>query len=447
MKDKIAVIDDHADSLELLREALSPAYEVETFSDPVEALEKIRKLTFSAVVTDVMMPTMNGTELMNRILKLKPTLPVILITAFGTLEAAANTIKSGAFDYLSKPLNLNEIRLVVSNAVSHYHINADAQTGAGGKRDEINVSNVVGKSEKMLRVFKIIGRAAPTNSSILIQGESGTGKEIVARSVHINSPRADKPFIPINVAAIPEQLLEAELFGHEKGAFTGALFARDGFFTEADGGTLFLDEVGEIPLLLQPKLLRVLQEHEVRRIGSTASKIVDVRIIAATNRNLEELVHDKLFREDLFYRLSVIKIELPPLRERKEDIPLLIEFFINKYNRQHNKQVTGLSEDLSSKLLNLDWPGNVRELENFVDRAIALAAGPVLTLSDTDLPTTRKVDDEWANRIPPNISLEELESEYIKRVLKEHDNNYVEAAEILKINKSTLYRKLGKPQK
>lgn len=341
MKDKIAVIDDHADSLEILREALSPAYEVETFSDPIEALNKIKSGFFSAIVTDVMMPKLNGVELMKDIITTIPNLPVILITAFGTLDAAANTIKSGAFDYLSKPLNLNEIRLVVSNAVAHFNIAKKSPKNQSGSLKEANISNVVGKSEKMLRVFKLIGRAAPTNSSILIEGESGTGKEVVARSVHLNSPRADKPFIPISVAAIPEQLLEAELFGHEKGAFTGALFARDGLFTEAEGGTLFLDEIGEIPLQLQPKLLRVLQEHEVRKIGSTVSKIVDVRIIAATNRNLEQLVREKLFREDLFYRLSVIKIDLPPLRERQEDIPLLIEYFINKFRLQHNKKISG----------------------------------------------------------------------------------------------------------
>ncbi len=447
MKDKIAVIDDHADSLEILREALSPNYEVETFSDPVLALKKIREYSYSAVVTDVMMPSMNGVELMTKILQTDSALPVILITAFGTLEAAANTIKTGAFDYLSKPLNLNEIRLVVSNAVSHYHVAKESQHDAGEKPKEFNVSNVVGRSEKMLRVFKIIGRAAPTNSSILIQGESGTGKEIVARSIHLNSPRADKPFIPISVAAIPEQLLEAELFGHEKGAFTGALFARDGLFTEAEGGTLFLDEVGEIPLQLQPKLLRVLQEHEVRKIGSSSSKIVDVRIIAATNRNLEDLVHEKLFREDLFYRLSVIRIELPPLRERKEDIPLLVDYFMNKYNRQHNKQVTGISDELLSMLTGLDWRGNVRELENFIDRTIALATGPVLTSIDTELPTVRKHDDSWHDKLPANLSLEEIETEYIKRVLEACNNNYVEAAKVLKVNKSTLYRKLGKPQR
>ena len=447
MKDKIAVIDDHADSLDILREALSPAYEVQTFSDPVTALAKIKGGGFSAVVTDVMMPGMNGVELMSKLLASSPILPVILITAFGTLEAAANTIKDGAFDYLSKPLNLNEIRLVVSNAVSHFHVAHDAREVAGSIRQEPNVSNVVGKSEKMLRVFKIIGRAAPTNSSILIQGESGTGKEIVARSIHLNSPRADKPFIPINVAAIPEQLLEAELFGHEKGAFTGALFARDGLFTEAEGGTLFLDEVGEIPLQLQPKLLRVLQEHEVRRIGSSVSKIVDVRIIAATNRNLEELARLKQFREDLFYRLSVIKIELPPLRERKDDIALLVEYFIKKYNLQHNKQVSGISKDLLSQIESFGWPGNVRELENFVDRAVALATGPVLTIGDTELPTSRKPDDSWTEALPVNLTLDELESAYINRVLTSCEENYVRAAEILGINKSTLYRKLGKPRK
>ncbi len=447
MKDKIAVIDDHADSLEILREALSPAYQVETFSDPTVALSRIRTGGFSAVVTDVMMPELNGVELMRRLLDAFPSLPVILITAFGTLEAAANTIKDGAFDYLSKPLNLNEIRLVVSNAVSHFRAAQGIEEKPGIPKQEPNVSNVVGKSEKMLRVFKIIGRAAPTNSSILIQGESGTGKEIVARSIHLNSPRSEKPFIPINVAAIPEQLLEAELFGHEKGAFTGALFARDGLFTEAEGGTLFLDEVGEIPLLLQPKLLRVLQEHEVRRIGSSVSKIVDVRIIAATNRNLDELVSERQFREDLFYRLSVIKIELPPLRDRKEDIPLLVDFFIKKYNTQHNKQVMGISGELLEQIYSLDWPGNVRELENFVDRAVALATGPVLAPGDTELPSFRKPGEKWTEHLPPNLTLEELETEYIYHILSLCGDNYGTASEILGINKSTLYRKLGRPRK
>jgi DNA-binding NtrC family response regulator len=447
MKDKIAVIDDHEDSLEILREALSPAYEVQTFSDPVDALTKIKSGPFSAVITDVMMPKLNGIDLMRSILDGSPDLPVILITAFGTLDAAANTIKSGAFDYLSKPLNLNEIRLVVSNAVSHFKIAKKEVKEKSSEGKDINISNVVGKSEKMLKVFKLIGRAAPTSSSILIEGESGTGKEVVARSVHINSPRADKAFVPISVAAIPDQLLEAELFGHEKGAFTGALFARDGLFTEAEGGTLFLDEVGEIPLQLQPKLLRVLQEHEVRRIGSTMSKIVDVRIIAATNRNLQQMVKEKLFREDLFYRLSVIRIELPPLRERVEDIPVLLEYFVNKYSRLHNKKISGISDELLSTLVKLEWPGNVRELENFIDRTIALATGPVLTSADVELPATSITDNQWSDHLPTNLSLDEVELEYIQKVLKVCDNNYVEAAKVLKINKSTLYRKLGRPQK
>ena len=447
MKDKIAVIDDHTDSLNLLSEALSPNYEVETFSDPVDALEKIKYGRFSVVVTDVMMPKLNGVDLMNKILESAPNLPIILITAFGTLEAAASTIRNGAFDYLSKPLNLNEIRLVVSNAVSHFHVAHNALQVDETKPRDASVSTVVGKSEKMLRVFKIIGRAAPTNSSILIQGESGTGKELVARAIHSNSLRADKPFIPISVAAIPEQLLEAELFGHEKGAFTGALFARDGLFTEAEGGTLFLDEVGEIPLLLQPKLLRTLQEHEIRRIGSTVSKIIDVRIIAATNRDLEELVAENLFREDLFYRLSVIKIELPSLRERKDDIPLLTEYFMNKYNQLHNRQVKGISDELLSALKNFEWRGNVRELENFIDRAIALSAGPILSLTDTELPASRMGEKAWAEKFPANLSLDEIETEYIKRVLKSCNNNTAKAAKILKVDKSTLYRKLGKSQK
>jgi len=447
MKDRIAVIDDHADSLELLKEALGAQYDIEAFSDPTVALRVLKDSEFSAVVTDVIMPKLNGVELMEKILKMSPQTPVVLITAFGTLEAAANTIKSGAFDYISKPLNLNEIRLVVSNAVSHFRATKKGIDEATSQGSELNISTVVGRSESMLRVFKIIGRAAPTNSSILIQGESGTGKEIVARSVHANSPRADKPFIPVSAAAIPEQLLEAELFGHEKGAFTGALFARDGLFTEAEGGTLFLDEIGEIPLQLQPKLLRVLQEHEVRRIGSSVSRIVDVRIIAATNRDLADLVRNKMFREDLFYRLSVIKIELPPLRGRKEDIPLLIRHFLTKYNRQHNRQVSGVSDELMEVLVNFEWPGNVRELENFVDRAIALSTGPVLTLQETEPPVVRTTADSWTDKLPANLGLEELETEYIRHILKLCDNNYVTAAKILRVNKSTLYRKIGKPKK
>ncbi len=445
MKDKIAVVDDHADSLEILKEVLAPTYEVDTYSDPVKALREIREKKFSAIITDVKMPGLNGVDLMNQVTEVFPTLPVILITAFGTLDAAASTIKAGAFDYLSKPLNLNEIRLVVSNAVSHFHVATELQRQSIDKEAGSDLSGVVGKSEKMLRVFKVIGRAAPTNSSILIEGESGTGKEIVARSIHENSPRSTKPFIPVNIAAIPEQLLEAELFGHEKGAFTGALFARDGLFSEAEGGTLFLDEIGEVPLPLQPKLLRVLQEHEVRRIGSSVSKLVDVRIIAATNRNLEQLVSEKLFREDLFYRLSVIKIEIPPLRERKEDIPLLVQHFMNKYNRSHGKQVTGVSEEIMASLLKLPWPGNVRELENFVDRAVALATGPILTSSDVELPTVVEQNATWPDKLPSNLSLEEVEIEYIKHILKLCHNNYQEAANALKINKSTLYRKLGRP--
>ncbi len=445
MKDKIAVVDDHADSLEILKEVLSPAYDVETFPDPLRALEEIRKKRFSAVVTDVKMPGLNGVDLMNRAIEIDPTLPVILITAFGTLDAAASTIKAGAFDYLSKPLNLNEIRLVVTNAVSHFHVAREAAKRTEKEKSGEEVSGVVGKSEKMLKVFKLIGRAAPTNSAILIQGESGTGKEIVARSIHANSPRANRPFIPLNIAAIPEQLLEAELFGHEKGAFTGALFARDGLFSEAEGGTLFLDEIGEIPPPLQPKLLRVLQEHEVRRIGSSVSKLVDVRIIAATNRNLEQLVSAKLFREDLFYRLSVIRIDIPPLRERREDIPLLVQHFMTKYNRQHGKQVTGVSDETMAMLLSVPWPGNVRELENFMDRAIALATGPVLASSDAELPTIVDQDNDWTSKLPAHLSIEELETQYMKHILEIFHNNYQEAAAVLKVNKSTLYRKLGRP--
>ncbi|MGC8653253.1 MAG: sigma-54-dependent transcriptional regulator [Candidatus Kryptoniota bacterium] len=443
MKDKIAIIDDHEDSLELLREALSPSYDVETFSNPIRALEEIKTGKYSAVVSDIMMPGMTGTDLLDEIVKTIPGLPVILITAFGRLDAAASSIKAGAYDYISKPLNLNEIRFVISNAVSHFKHSRKLQLEDKGKDSGIDISGVIGFSEKMLKVFKMLGRVAPTNSNVLIQGESGTGKELVAKSIHMNSPRADKPFVPVSIAAIPEQLLEAELFGHEKGAFTGALFARDGLFSEADGGTLFLDEIGEIPLSLQPKLLRALQEHEVRRIGSTTTKHVDVRIIAATNRDLSHMVKERLFREDLFYRLSVIRIQLPPLRERKEDIPPLVKHFINKYNHMHNKNIDSFSDELMEMLMGHDWPGNVRELENFVDRAIALAAGPVVDKSDVEVFEKDNSVDSWLSAAPHRFTLDELQEAYLRFVLKKCNNDYSEAAKLLNINKSTIYRKIG----
>lgn len=447
MRDKIAIIDDHEDSLELLREALSSTYEVETFLKASEALEQIKTGKYSAVVSDIMMPGLTGTDLLDEIIKSIPDLPVILITAFGKLDAAASSIKAGAYDYISKPLNLNEIRLVVSNAVSHFKLSRKLKLEERAEDKGIDISGVIGLSEKMLKVFKMLGRVAPTNSNVLIQGESGTGKELVAKSIHMNSPRANRPFVPVSIAAIPEQLLEAELFGHEKGAFTGALFARDGLFSEADGGTLFLDEVGEIPLSLQPKLLRALQEHEIRRIGSTTTRLVDVRIIAATNRDLSHLVKEKLFREDLFYRLSVIKIQLPPLRARKEDIPLLVKHFINKYNHMHNKKVDSFSPELMDMLMRHNWPGNVRELENFVDRAIALAAGPIVDKADVEIFEKDTSLESWFAAAPHKFTLEELEQAYLRFVLKQCNNDYSEAARLLNINKSTIYRKIGRPEK
>jgi DNA-binding NtrC family response regulator len=447
MRDKIAIIDDHEDSLELLREALSSSYDVETFSNASDALEQIKIGKYSAVVSDIMMPGMTGIDLLDEIVKTIPGLPVILITAFGKLDAAASSIKAGAYDYISKPLNLNEIRLVVSNAVSRFNHSKKLQLEDRTRDTSIDISGVIGFSDKMLKIFKMLGRIAPTNSNVLIEGESGTGKELVAKSIHLNSPRANKPFVPVSIAAIPEQLLEAELFGHEKGAFTGALFARDGLFSEADGGTLFLDEIGEIPLSLQPKLLRALQEHEIRRIGSTSTKFVDVRIIAATNRDLSHMVKEKQFREDLFYRLSVIRIQLPPLRERKEDIPPLVKYFINKYNHMHNKNVDSFSDELMEVLMKHNWPGNVRELENFVDRAIALAAGPIIDKSDVEIFEKENSVDSWFSAAPRKFTLDELEDAYLHFVLKQCNNDYSEAARILNINKSTIYRKIGRPEK
>jgi DNA-binding NtrC family response regulator len=369
-----------------------------------------------------------------------------VLTAFGSLEGAIEAIKQGAYDYLAKPFKREEIKLVVQRSLDHCRLvreNARFREELKGKDDW---SPLVGSSPAMLEVYKLVARVSEARSTVLLQGESGTGKELIARAIHANSPRRDKPFVPVNCGALPDTLLESEMFGHEKGAFTGAVGTKTGLFEAANGGTLFLDEVGELGLPLQVKLLRVMQDHEVRRVGGTGSVKVDVRIIAATNRDLERLVKEGKFRDDLFYRLNVVRITLPPLRERPEDIPMLAHHFLQKCGVGAARAVRGFHPDTLTLLTQYRWPGNVRELENAIERAVSLSHGPLLTPEDFPLairqaPETRDHGREGEEAVPEAyLTLEEVEKRHLIRVLRETKGNKVKAAKILGIDRRTLYR-------
>jgi DNA-binding NtrC family response regulator len=367
------------------------------------------------------------------------------MTAFGTIETAIEAIKGGATDYLIKPVKTEDVLRIVGRGVREVQLRREVAHLRREVYKEYSFHQILGKSRPMQEVFELIRRVADSPSNVLITGESGTGKELVAKAIHYNSDRRQSPFVPVNCAAIPEQLLESELFGHVRGAFTDAKADRPGLFEEAQKGTIFLDEISELPLMLQAKLLRAIQEREIRRVGSTKSVAVDVRIIAATNLNLAEEVKAKHFREDLYYRLNVIEIRLPPLRERRDDIPLLVESFLRKCAKSNRKPLDSISESALALLIDYPWPGNVRELENIIERAVTLARGE--KIMPEDLPATvqgsrgdRKVLDDAAERTLP---LQEVEWEYIKKILEKTGGNKYQAAQTLGIDRKTLYRKLA----
>jgi two-component system response regulator PilR (NtrC family) len=378
--ESILVVDDEEVMRDVLGTLLGEAgYRVTLASDGAEGLALARKGSFDAVILDVMMPEMNGLDVLDEVKKADPDLVILMITAFASVETAIQAIKKGAYDYVTKPFKHEEVLHILGNALEQRRLQDENRDLRRALRDQARFADLVGKSPRMQEVFGLISQAAPSRSTILVVGESGTGKELVARAIHSHSARADKPFIVVNSGSLPHDLLESNLFGHVKGAFTGAVYAKKGLFELADKGTLFFDEIGNIPLETQAKLLRVMQEREFMRLGGTETVKVDVRLVAATNIDLRRAVEEGRFREDLYYRLNVIAVQLPALRHRKEDIPALVAHFVDKYARENDKLVRGVTPDALQSLLDYDWPGNVRELENVIERGVVLTNGGEIT--------------------------------------------------------------------
>ena len=442
-KPRLMVVDDLDSARQMMKRALARAYEVFDFSSVAEALPALDRAAFDAIITDLRMPGIDGIEGLRRFKAKVPEVPVVLVTAFATVETAVEAMKAGAFDYLTKPFDPDELELVVARAVEHAALrreNARLRSELAGAFD---LQGIVGKSAAMKAVVSLLERIAPSEVPILIEGESGTGKDLLARAAHALSRRAAGPYVALNMSAIPENLAESELFGHEKGSFTGADEARAGFFAEAEGGTLFLDEIGLLPPPLQPKLLRVLQDGEYIPVGSRRPRKANVRVVAATNEDLARAVKEGRFREDLWFRLRVVPIRLPPLRERREDVPLLVEHFVRKHAVRLGREPRAPDAEAMRGLLYHPWPGNIRELEHAIERGLLLAQGPSITLADLppELATApaeaerggegryRKARDAWERR-------------FFEDLLREAGGSVARAAELAGIHRSTLYEKL-----
>jgi DNA-binding NtrC family response regulator len=436
------VVDDDADTLTLLREVVAKeGYQVETAEDAETALQRLGEWQPDLVITDIHMPGMDGLALLAAVREKAPDILVILLTAYGSLKTAVDAIKSGAFDYLSKPFVVDDIRLVVRRALEHKKLVRENRSLRDQLRERYRFDNLVGSSPGMVAVYKLIARVAETDSTVLIQGESGTGKELIARAIHANSTRSSGPFVGIDTGSLAETLLESELFGHERGSFTGAIASKKGLLEQAHLGTCFLDEIADLSPVMQSKLLRSLQEREIRRVGSETPRAIDVRIIAASKKDLKPLVAAGTFREDLFYRLEVVTIALPPLRNRIEDIPLLSRYFVDKFGRNKEKPVTGISQETIPLLTRYLWPGNVRELEHVIERAIALTPHPIIT--PEDLPESiRTISVQEQARALGWETLQDMEMKYILRVLEAHNHDHGQTATILGIHRKTLLRKL-----
>lgn len=439
---KILIVDDEAPVREMLKRGLVQmgGFSVEVAQDGSEAIEKVEKDVFDLVLTDLKMPEIDGIDLLKIIKGMRPEVMVILMTAYGSIETAVEAMKMGANDYITKPIDLNELLIHISKAQKESLLLKENQLLRMEVRKKFEFNNIVGKSKKMQEIFSMIEKVAPSNSTVIIYGGSGTGKELVAKAIHYHSPRADGPFIPFNCGAIPESLVESELFGHTKGAFTGAVQAKKGLFEEANGGTLFLDEISTILPSVQVKLLRVLQEKEVMRVGSTERTKIDVRMIAATNEDLEANLKKGKFREDLFYRLHVFPIFLPDLKDRKEDIPLLAYHFLDLCTKETRKQIKEISKEAMNLLLEYPWPGNVRELENAIERAVIMADQDYLNPKDFPKNMREGYSELIKKGAKERKSLDDIKAEYIIEVLKETNGNKRVAAEILKVNPRTLYR-------
>jgi DNA-binding NtrC family response regulator len=442
---RILIVDDEANARTALAELLrDEGYAVETAADGFKALPKLEEFGPDIVVTDLKMPGMDGLELMKKVRERDPDAVLIVMTAFGAVDTAVKAMRDGAADYVTKPVNLEELSLVLSRELERKRLRAEA----GQLRERLSarhrISNIIGSSPQMQQVFDTVLQVAPSRASVLITGESGTGKELIAAALHEHSPRAKGPFVKLHCAALAETLLESELFGHERGAFTGAVGRRDGRFQQADKGTLFLDEIGEISPATQVKLLRFLQEHEFERVGGNQTIKVDVRVVAATNRDLLQRVKEGLFREDLYYRLNVVSIEMPALRTRPADIPLLASHFLGRYAKENGKTVTGFSDDALEKLARYPWPGNVRELENAVERAVVVCRGDKVRPEDLAPSIAVFAGSSGPDGAPPipGSSLAELERYAILKTLEHAGGSTSRAAEILGISPRKIQYKL-----
>lgn len=409
----ILIVDDEQSMRDFLAIMFrKEGYNVVTAEDGKQALLAVERDLYDLVITDIKMPGIDGLEVLRTVKRLSPATFVIVITAYSSTEDAVSAMKQGALDYITKPFEIETIKLVIKKALERKRLNEEHDYYKRQYERQFDTSHIIGESEGIRQVFDVIKRVSPSKSTVLITGESGTGKELIAHAVHQNSPRHRQPFVAVSCGAIPEGLLESELFGHMKGAFTGAIANKTGLFELADRGTLFLDEIGELPPMIQVKLLRVIQEKQFKRVGGTQDISLDVRIVAATNRDLSKMIQEGTFREDLFYRLNVIPIHLPPLRDRRKDIPLLARHFLEKYNREIGKRFTHVSDEAMQQLLKYHWPGNIRELENTIERSVALESEPVLHLSS--LPETIRSPLEQADpMIPVDIPPEGIHLENI----------------------------------
>jgi DNA-binding NtrC family response regulator len=441
---KILVVDDDLEMCALLSDVLKgEGFSVTALSDSMDASKALKREEFDTIVTDLKMKGLKGFDLLEETNKRAPLTPVIIITAFGTIESAIQAMKMGAYDYITKPFQMDELVLTVKKALENRLLKKEVARLKKEVESRYHFHQLIGKSPPMRRIYGLIERISDSSSSVFVTGESGTGKELVGKAIHYNGVRKDGPFIAVNCAAIPETLLESELFGYKKGAFTDAKTDKKGLMFEANGGTLFLDEITEMSNTLQAKLLRVIEEREVRPVGDTRSYPIDVRIISTTNRDIQSVIEEGRFREDLYYRLKVIDIELPSLRERREDIPLLIQHFIDKFSANLKKRISGVSEEALKLLLNYSWPGNVRELENVVERAINLTQQETILPEDLPKSLDQRADEKlFEKAVREKLTLSQLEKEYVKRVLMEVEGNKSKAAERLGLDRKTLYRRL-----
>ena len=445
MSIKILVADDEPSHRQMIEAVLAAeGYEVTQAEDGQAAISAIEDRFYDLVIMDIRMPNVDGIQALQKIKQISPDIPVIIMTAYASVGTAVDALKSSAYDYLIKPLDIEELKILVAKALHHHQLEQENIYLKERLNDRFDFSNIIGHSPAMKKLFETMALVAPSEATVIIVGESGTGKELIANAIHQNSPRKDRPFIKVNCAALPETLLESELFGHEKGAFTGAIARKQGRFQLAHKSSIFLDEIAEMAPATQAKILRVLQEREFEPVGSTQTIKVDTRVIAATNKNLEEEIREGRFREDLYYRLNVVTVDVPPLHLRREDIPILADFFLKPYAEKNRRLIKGFTPRATDLLMRYDWPGNVRELENIIERAVIMARGEMITPLEFPI-DLQNLDEELKDSridLTPGRSLKEVEKVMILRTLEEAEGNRTHAARILGISRRTLQLKL-----